>query len=134
MILKFIESIIHLVNLRQARLAIVRRYVDMNNRNVGELYLQENGSYRLVGMSLDTFPRFWSGLSSQNVFKNMRYFDTDNDFAAFLPIDSVRVGGDQPQNNEQVRELIRSLPRWRRELIINNGFVDCPANPLEPSR
>src|SRR5262249_5517868 len=113
----------HLFDFREVKLAIVRRYTNFNGHHVGELYLGEDildgklRGYRMIGASLDslpldgTIPRFWS-------------LDTRNDFIAPLKANTLRVGSQEPLDNEWVQRMVHNLPMWRRELTIRNGFVD----------
>ena len=105
------------------RLAIVRRYADANGSYVGELYLEGTlagvSAYRLVGASLDTLPLILDGIQT-DVFA----LDTHNDFLAVMPPMTVRVGANEPKDNETVKKMIRRLPRHSMTLIVQNRFIE----------
>lgn len=99
-------------------LTIVRRYVDMNGRYVGELYEREaDAVWKMIGMSLDNLPldaigpRFWR-------------LDTHKSFLRPLAWRTLRVGGTDPTNDNIVRARVRSF-RWRPIVLqIENRFVE----------
>lgn len=94
------------------RLTVVRRYVDMNGRYVGELYL--NGT--MIGASLDNLPleypggRFW-------------FLDTWRSFLKPLTWRTVRVGGTEPANDKTARQKVRWLLPFNIQLKIENRFA-----------
>lgn len=94
------------------QLAIVRRYVDMNGRYVGELYL--NGT--MIGASLDNLPldytegRFW-------------FLDSWRSFLKPLTWRTVRVGGTEPATDKETRRKVRWLLPFNTPLRVENSFA-----------
>ena len=125
----FIYSLFHSA---PVRLAIVRRYADANGSYVGELYMEGTfagvSSYRMIGASLDSMP-----LETPTISVDASHFalDTRNDFLAYMPPNTLRVGAIDPLDNDRVRKLISKLPRKRMSLIIQNGFIE---HVLEPRK
>lgn len=91
---------------------VVRRYMDMNGRYVGELYIDG----KMVGASLDNLPadrcrtRAWR-------------LDIDRSFLEPLGWRTVRVGGMDPADDPWARKIAKTLPYLGVELRIENGFV-----------
>lgn len=105
-------------------LAIVRRYQDAQGHNVGELYMEQeqNGvkSYRMIGASLDSFP-----LDLVALYQGAdEWLDTERDFLAPMPIDTVRVGALDPRQNDDVRAMIARLPRRAMQVVVQNRFIE----------
>ena len=107
------------------RLAVVRKYLDANGSYVGELYLEESfagmRAYKMIGVSLDTLP-----LAAGDSFPGRVDFalDTANDFLAFMPPLTLRVGAIDPLDNDAVRQRIARLPRRRLVLAVQNRFIE----------
>lgn len=94
-------------------LTIVRRYVDMNGRYVGELYL--NGT--MIGASLDNLPLDYPG-------GRLWFLDTWRSFLKPLTWRTVRVGGMKPFEDLGVRAKIRwSVPPFGAKVRVENRFV-----------
>jgi hypothetical protein len=114
-----------LFDTRPVHLAIVRRYADANGSFVGELYKYDTfagiGSYRLVGCSLDTLP---FDLGYLSLADEPGTLDLEHDFLAPIAANTLRVGAAEPENNENVREMIGELPHRNIRLIIQNRFVE----------
>lgn len=116
--------LVSLVSPRHVRLAIVRRYADANGNYVGELYMDNgHGSYGMIGASLDSLELNADGLT----LHAGEMLDTRNDFLAFMPMRSVRVGALDPVDNDNVRRMIADLPRRNMTMIIHNGFIEHPS-------
>lgn len=111
-------------------LAIVRRYQDAQGHNVGELYKYDTfagvGAYRLIGCSLDSFPL---SLGSLSLGDEPGALDLLHDFLAPMGDNTLRVGAPEPENNENVRQMIGKIPRRTIRLVIQNRFVE---HILEP--
>lgn len=129
--LKKLFSLIHsLWSPRPVRLAIVRRYEDANGNYVGELYLDQTVSrkhdtlaaYVMIGASLDSLELNADGLT----LHAGEMLDTRNDFLAYMPTHTVRVGALDPADNDMVRRTIADLPRRNMTLVIQNGFIEKP--------
>lgn len=103
-------------------MAIVRRYADANGSFVGELYLLGTFAgvlgYSMIGVSLDTLPF--------NVNEVMRFdLDVVNDFLVPMPEGCVRVGAQDPRDNDAVRLTVARLAREGRiALQVQNRFVE----------
>jgi len=103
-------------------LAIVRRYTDANGSFVGELYLLGTFcgvlGYQMVGMSLDTLPFEIKEVSGFDL-------DVENDFLKPMPEGCVRVGAQDPQDNDTVRRHIGRLAREGKIVLqVQNRFVE----------
>lgn len=98
---------------RRINLTVVRRYVDMNGRYVGELYLDGN----MIGASLDNLP-----LDCQPT--RLFWLDTRRSFLKPMWPRTLRVGGTEPENDKFTRQLIRSMLGLNIVLHIENRFVD----------
>lgn len=94
-------------------LTVVRRYVDMNGRHVGELYI--NGT--MIGASLDNLPLDYAG-------GHFWFLDTWRSFLKPLTWRTVRVGGTEPANDKNARWKVRRLLPLTYRLQIENRFVD----------
>lgn len=104
------------------RIAIVRRYADANGNYVGELYMDNGqGSYGMIGASLDSFELNADGLT----LHASEILDTRNDFLAYMPMHTVRVGALDPADNDSVRQMIAGLPKGNMTLVIQNGFIEA---------
>ena len=119
---KILQVLRQTFDFREARLAIVRRYRDANGFYVGELYVEGPllwGSsvnvYRMVGVSLDSLPL--------NYDHRPWRLDTKHSFLDPMPKDTVRVGSQHPNDNQAVKDMIASLPLYRRHLTIQNRFI-----------
>lgn len=103
-------------------MAIVRRYADANGSFVGELYLLGTFAgvlqYNMIGVSLDTLPF--------NVNEVMRFdLDVVNDFLHPMPEGCVRVGAQDPRDNDAVRATVARLAREGSiALQVQNRFVE----------
>lgn len=106
-------------------LAIVRRYQDANHNNVGELYrydtFQGIGSYKLIGVSLDSFPLDTCMLS---LASQPSALDLAHDFLAPMAANTLRVGAAQPCDNDSVRDMIAGIPRRNIRVSIQNRFIE----------
>ena len=94
------------------KLTVVRRYVDMNGRYVGELYL--NGT--MIGASLDNLPLEYGG-------GHLWFLDTWRSFLKPLTWRTVRVGGTEPANDKAVRRKVRWLLPFTVKLTVENRFA-----------
>jgi len=94
-------------------LTVVRRYVDMNGRYVGELYM--NGT--MIGASLDNLPLEYEG-------GRLWFLDTWQSFLKPLTWRTVRVGGTEPANDKAARQKVRGkfFP-FTVKLHVENRFV-----------
>jgi hypothetical protein len=112
-----------LISPHPVRLAIVRRYADANGNYVGELYLDNgHGLYGMIGASLDSL-----GLNADGLTPHAgEMLDTRNDFLAYMPTCTVRVGALDPVDNDKVRRMIAQMPRKNMTLVIQNGFIEQP--------
>ena len=111
---------------RAYSLVVVRRYADANGSYVGELYLLGTFlgtlQYSMIGVSLDTLP-----LDCALVNANGSIFtlDTLHDFLAPMPMNTVRVGAQDPRDNDAVRRSVAGLARKGRiSLQVSNRFVE----------
>lgn len=93
-------------------LAIVRRYVDMNGRYIGELYL--NGT--MIGASQDNLPLDYQG-------GYFWFLDTWRSFLAPLTWRTVRVGGTEPKTDKWTRRKVRWLFPFSVKLRVENRFA-----------
>jgi vacuolar-type H+-ATPase subunit F/Vma7 len=117
----------NLIHPEPVNLAIVRRYQDANGAFVGELYLYSAvqrkfdtvTGYRMIGVSLDTLP-LDIGKERTTVFA----LDTGNDFLVPMPPMVLRVGATEPKDNDNIRKMVRKLPRRNMTLIIQNRFIE----------
>jgi hypothetical protein len=103
-------------------LVVVRRYTDANGSFVGELYLLGTFagvlSYRMIGVSLDTLPFDAQAVQGFDL-------DTNNDFLKPMPSGCLRVGAQDPQDNNAVRASVARLAKEGKiELKIQNRFVE----------
>lgn len=133
-----IESILSwlrgLFNHEPAKLAVVRKYRDANGSYVGELYLYQTvkrkhdtvTGYVMIGASLDTLP-FDTGEKETDVFA----LDTGSDFLEPMPPMTLRVGALDPAENDNVRRMIRRLPRRGMTLVVQNRFIERVMRPEE---
>lgn len=94
-----------------SQLVIVRRYVDMNGRYIGELYL--NGT--MIGASQDNLPLEYDG--------RLWFLDTWRSFLKPLTWRTVRVGGTEPSNDKATRRKVRWLMPFSVKLRVENRFV-----------
>jgi hypothetical protein len=119
---------------KPVRLAIVRRYMDANGSYVGELYMDTGTrlGYAMVGVSLDSLPFVYGSVNSVNgCYSAGDMLDTANDFLAFMPPMTIRVGALHPEDNDNVRRMVAKLSRRNMTLTIQNRFVE---NVLEPRK
>lgn len=104
---------------QSVELCVVRRYVDMNGRYVGELYLHEpKNVWNMIGASLDNLPLEYAG----GVL--CWRLDTRKSFLAPLAARTLRVGGLTPEEDGATRERIQALSKWNMRLIVQNRFVE----------
>jgi hypothetical protein len=108
---------------RTYSLAIVRRYTDANGSFVGELYLLGSFAgvlgYQMIGVSLDTLP-----FDCQNGAPSFD-LDTDNDFLSPMPVGCLRVGAQDPRDNDAVRAHVARLAReGKLSLQVQNRFIE----------
>jgi hypothetical protein len=108
---------------RTYSLAVIRRYTDANGSFVGELYLLGTFAgvlqYSMIGVSLDTLP-----FDCQNGIDSFD-LDTERDFLAPMPSGCVRVGAQDPQDNDAVRSHVARLAREGRiALQVQNRFIE----------
>jgi hypothetical protein len=104
-------------------LAIVRRYTDANGSFVGELYLLGSFAgvlgYRMIGVSLDTLP-----FDCQNGAPSFD-LDTEHDFLGPMPVGCLRVGAQDPRDNDAVRDSVARLARTGTiSLQVQNRFIE----------
>lgn len=103
-------------------MAIVRRYADANGSFVGELYLLGTFAgvlqYSMIGVSLDTLPFEARTPDSFDL-------DVERDFLAPMPEGCVRVGAQDPRDNDAVRSHVARLARAGGiALQVQNRFVE----------
>lgn len=103
-------------------MAIVRRYADANGSFVGELYLLGTFAgvlgYQMIGVSLDTLPFDVREAASFDL-------DTEHDFLVPMPGGCVRVGAQDPRDNDAVRAHVARLAREGSiALQVSNRFVE----------
>lgn len=103
-------------------MAIVRRYADANGSFVGELYLLGSFAgvlgYQMIGVSLDTLPFEPTSVSSFDL-------DVEHDFLAPMPEGCVRVGAQDPQDNDTVRAHVARIAREGSIVLqVQNRFVE----------
>lgn len=91
---------------------IVRKYVDMNGRYVGELYL--NGT--MIGASLDNLPLDYTG-------GRLWFLDTWRSFLSPLTWRTVRVGGMEPASDKATRRQMRWMLPFSVRLNVENRFA-----------
>jgi hypothetical protein len=110
---------------KPVHLAIVRRYADANHSFIGELYMYGAfagvGSYRMIGVSLDSLPL---ELGSLSLGDEPDTLDLAHDFLAPMPPNTLRVGAAEPADNDAVRKQIAALPRRNIRLVIQNRFIE----------
>lgn len=97
---------------RRTNLTVVRRYIDMNGRHVGELYLDG----RMIGASLDNLPL-------DQAPTHLFWLDTRRSFLKPMGYRTVRVGGMAPEEDRFTRMLVRSLPSLNMMATFHNRFV-----------
>jgi hypothetical protein len=119
---KIVNFIRHWIAPKTYSLAIVRRYIDANGSFVGELYLLGSFAgvlgYQMIGVSLDTLPFDAHEIIAFDL-------DTENDFLKPMSNDCVRVGAQDPQDNDSVRGHVARLARTGRlALQVQNRFVE----------
>jgi len=107
-------------------IAIVRRYADANGSFVGELYLLGSFmgvmGYQMIGVSLDTLPFEVQEVSSFSL-------DTEHDFLVPMPEGCVRVGAQNPQDNDTVRaNVARLASEGTIVLRVQNRFIENVLN------
>jgi hypothetical protein len=103
-------------------MAIVRRYTDANGSFVGELYLLGTFAgvlgYQQIGMSLDTLPFDARDVAAFDL-------DTVNDFLVPMPGQCVRVGAQDPRDNDAVRRHVARLATdGSIALQVQNRFIE----------
>lgn len=103
-------------------LAIVRRYLDANGSFVGELYVLGSfagvAGYHMIGVSLDTLP---FAAREVGVFT----LDTEHDFLAPMPEGYVRVGAQDPRDNDRIRSEVRRMSKNGPIVLqVQNRFVE----------
>lgn len=103
-------------------LAIVRRYTDANGSFVGEIYLLGTFAgvlgYQQIGMSLDTLPFDAKDVTAFNL-------DTEHDFLFPMPEGCMRVGAQDPRDNDTVRRHVARLASGGSlSLQVQNRFVE----------
>lgn len=112
-------------NKQPVHLALVRRYADANGHYVSELYKYDTfagvGSYRMIGVALDSFPL---ELGSLSLCDEPGALDLLHDFLAPMSENTFRVGAVEPADNESVRAMIKRLPRRNIRLVIQNRFIE----------
>ena len=79
------------------------------------------GTYRMVGMSLDSLPL---ELGSLSLGDEPGTLDLLHDFLAPMGANTLRVGAAEPQDNDSVRQMIGKLPRRNIRLVIQNRFIE----------
>lgn len=94
-------------------LTVVRRYVDMNGRYVGELYMDNS----MIGASLDNLPL-------ECPPTRLFWLDTRKSFLKAMWPRTLRIGGLGPESDKFTRAFVRSLPSLNMRLTIYNRFVD----------
>jgi hypothetical protein len=104
-------------------LAVIRRYTDANGSFVGELYLLGSFAgvlgYSMIGVSLDTLP-----FDCQNGVDSFD-LDVEHDFLAPMPPGCVRVGAQDPRDNDAVRSHVARLAREGTiSLQVQNRFIE----------
>lgn len=98
-------------------LTVVRRYVDAQGHFIGELYEGTGRSARMVGMTCDNLPL-------EVVSKTPIRLCWKQDFLAPLPANTVRVGGQEPQENAGVRAFIALRRFCPQRIAVLNRFVE----------
>jgi hypothetical protein len=103
-------------------LVVIRRYTDANGSFVGELYLLGSFAgvlgYQMIGVSLDTLPFDAHEITAFDL-------DTENDFLRPMPGGCVRVGAQDPLDNDSVRSHVAKLAREGTiSLQVQNRFVE----------
>ena|SRR5260221_8240130 len=103
-------------------MAIVRRYADANGSFVGELYLLGTFAgvlqYSMIGVSLDTLPFEAKDVGSFDL-------DVEHDFLVPMAEGCVRVGAQDPKDNDAVRSHVKDLAREGTIVLqIQNRFVE----------
>jgi hypothetical protein len=112
------------ISVPSVKLIVVRRYADANGNYVGELYLLDpdlmrmasREIYTMIGASLDSFPLECTG-------KRIWSIDTKNDFLAYLPKRTLRVGAVDPLDNIYVQRRMARLPCWNMHIVIQNRLI-----------
>jgi len=103
-------------------MVIVRRYCDANGAFVGELYLLGTFcgvlQYNMIGVSLDTLPFSASQVTGFDL-------DVEHDFLRPMPEGCVRVGAQDPQNNDAVRANVGRIAREGTIVLqVQNRFIE----------
>jgi hypothetical protein len=125
MIDRFISLIKRLLGIkpRTYSFAVIRRYTDANGSFVGELYLLGTFAgvlgYSMIGVSLDTLP-----FDCQNGVEGFD-LDLEHDFLAPMAPGCVRVGAQDPRDNDAVRARVARLAREGTiSLQVQNRFIE----------
>lgn len=99
---------------------IVRKYLDAKGNYVGELYI--NGKW--TGASLDSLPFSEPRLGIGQAYKQ-NILDCENDFLADMPLNTIRVGGLTPQDNEKVRRHVAKFNARNMQITVFNRFIEA---------
>lgn len=116
------KAFIHALSHREIEhLTLVRRYVDAQKNFIGELYVGEGRTAKMIGMSCDNLPfRIGDGVAAVVAC----VVEFDKDFSVQMPANVIRVGGKGPEDHASVVAYM-SLRRYcKRKITILNRFVE----------
>lgn len=124
-----VRFIADLFSREPVKLAIVRKYQDVNGGFIGELYRHDvvkrkNDTfvgYRMIGVSLDTLPV--DVVANECELGTWR-LDTRNDFLAPMGKNTIRVGALDPKDNDGVRREVGRVSARRVRLVVQNRFIE----------
>lgn len=99
------------------RLTVVRRYVDAQKNYIGELYMGSDREAKMIGMSCDNLPF--------NVERAVgAKLCWGKDFLAVMAPNTLRVGAQEPKDNESVRRIIAVRQYCDFEINVRNRFIE----------
>lgn len=102
------------------QLTVVRRYVDAQKNFIGELYEGEGRTAKMIGVTCDNLP---FDIEQLYLIRRPRLC-WRREFTEFLPLDTIRVGALEPENNEQVRQYVARRRFCAIRYAVLNRFVE----------
>lgn len=119
MIVSFVKAVCYAVfhPYETVYITVVRRYADAQKRFIGELYVGEGRTAKMIGMSCDNLLLKVEGKTAGRI----RW---GQDFTVDMPANTVSVGGVEPQDQAAVHDFF-SLRRFcPHRVSILNRFVE----------
>ena len=120
MVSKFKAFVYALFHPRPIALTVVRRYLDAKANFIGELYLDG----KMIGMSCDSLPYAIGALPEGTVAIVQVHFDLEHDFTTLMPPNTIRAGGNTPEETKAVRKLLLSKRYCKAIWNFHNRFIE----------